>query len=146
MMQYELQLFEQDCARLQQHAEFCLPDEAVALLFGVIIENNVFVNRVELMENESKANRTTFSVNPESEYQLLVEAEEIGESLVGIYHSHPAPPEPSATDLRNMRLNPVVWLIASKQTGEWITKAHILEDGSPNEIPIKYRKPIDSDL
>ena len=146
MMQYELQLFEQDCARLQQHAEICLPDESVALLFGVIIENNVFVNRVELMENESKVNRTTFSVNPESEYQLLVGAEEVGESLVGIYHSHPAPPEPSTTDLRNMRLNPVVWLIASKQTGEWITKAYILEDENANEIPIKYRNSSDSTL
>ncbi len=146
MMQYELQLFEQDYARLQQHAETCLPDEAVALLFGVIIENNVFVNRVELIDNESKTNRTTFSVNPESEYQLLVEAEELGESLVGIYHSHPAPPEPSTTDLRNMRLNPVAWLIASKQTGEWITKVYILEDENANEIPIKYRNSSDSTL
>jgi len=145
-MQHELYLFEQDFTRLQQHAETWFPSEAAALLFGVISGNSVHVNRVEPMENESKTNRTTFSVNPESEYQLLIEAEERGESLVGIYHSHPAPPEPSKTDLRNMRLNPVVWLIASKLTGNWITKAYILEDGNANEIPIKYRNLIDSDL
>ncbi len=146
MMHYELHITEQDFVRLQQHAETTFPGEAVALLFGILSENIVSANRVELMENESKTSQTTFSVNPESEYQLLIEAEERGESLVGIYHSHPAPPEPSKKDLRNMRLNPVIWLISSKLTGGWITKAYILKDEIANEIPIKYRKSIDSDL
>jgi [CysO sulfur-carrier protein]-S-L-cysteine hydrolase len=146
MMQYELHLFEHDFARLQQHAETCLPSEAVALLFGVILENKVHVNRVETMENESQTSQTAFSVNPESEYQLLIEADEQGESLVGIYHSHPAPPEPSKTDLKNMRVNPVVWLIASKLSGKWITRAFVLDDEHANEIPIKYRNSIDSNL
>ncbi|MBE0527011.1 MAG: M67 family metallopeptidase [Candidatus Thorarchaeota archaeon] len=145
-MQYELHLFEQDFTRLQQHAEICFPGEAVALLFGVISEKIVHVNRVEPMQNESKTNLTNFSVNPESEYQLLIEAEERGESLVGIYHSHPAPAEPSKSDLRNMSLNPVVWLIASKLTGNWIVKAYILVHEKADEIPIKYRNTIDSNL
>ncbi|MFW9843418.1 MAG: M67 family metallopeptidase [Candidatus Thorarchaeota archaeon] len=144
-MHYELHVFEQDLAQLQQHAEVSLPSEAVALLFGVISENKVYVNRIELMENESSANRTTFSVDPETEYQLLIEAEERGESLVGIYHSHPAPPEPSKTDLKNMRLNPVVWLIASKLTGNWIAKAYVLESEDAIEIPMKHRNSIVSD-
>ena len=146
MMHYELHITEQDFVRLQQHAETTFPGEAVALLFGILSENIVSANRIELMENESKTSQTAFSINPESESQLLIEAEERGESLVGIYHSHPAPPEPSKTDLRNMRLNPVIWLIASKLTGGWITKAYILKDEIANEIPIKYRKSIDSDL
>lgn len=145
-MHYELHIFEQDFVRLQQHAETNLLSEAVALLFGIVSEDIVWVNRVELMENESKESRTAFSVNPENEYKLLIEAEEQGESLVGIYHSHPAPPEPSTTDLRNMRLNPVIWLIASKLTGSWITKAYILKDGNANEVSIKYRNSIASDL
>lgn len=145
-MRYELHIFEQDFVRLQQHAETNLPGEAVAFLFGIISENIMCVNRVELMENESKASRTAFSVNPENEYKLLIEAEAQGESLAGIYHSHPAPPKPSTTDLRNMRLNPVVWLIASKFTGSWITKAYLLEDGNTNEISIKYRNSTDLDL
>jgi len=145
-MQYELYLFEHDLIRLQEHAETCFPNEAVALLFGMISEKTVYVNRLELLENESKTSLTAFSVNPESEYQLLIEAEERGESLVGIYHSHNAPPEPSKTDLRNMRLNPVVWLIASKLTEDWITKAYILEHENADEISVKYRNSIDADL
>ncbi|MGY5859112.1 MAG: M67 family metallopeptidase [Candidatus Thorarchaeota archaeon] len=135
-MHYEIHISKQDFTRLHEHAETSLPREAVALLFGVISENVVSVNRVELMENESKTDHTAFSVDPEIEYQLLIEAEEQGESLVGIYHSHPAPPAPSETDLRNMRLNPVIWLISSKLTGDWITKAYILEGENANEVSI----------
>ena len=138
-MHYDIHISEQDLIRLHEHAETSLPREAVALLFGIISGHIVYANRVELMDNESKTDRTAFSVNPELEYQLLVEAEEQGEDLVGIYHSHPAPPEPSKTDLRNMRLNPVIWLISSKLTGDWITKAYILSNENANEVPIKYQ-------
>lgn len=137
MMHYEIHISQHDLMLLHKHAESNLPQEAVALIFGTIAENIVHANRVELMENESKTNRTAFSVNPEIEYQLLIEADEQGESLVGIYHSHPAPPAPSKTDLRNMRLNQVVWLISSKLTGDWITKAYILLGDNVDEVSIK---------
>ena len=140
-MHYEIHISQHDLLRLHKYAETNLPREAVALIFGTISENIVRANRVELMENESKADRTSFSVNPEREYELLVEAEKQGESLVGIYHSHPAPPAPSATDLRNMRLNPVVWLISSKLTGDWVTKAYILIEDQANEVTIKNLSP-----
>jgi len=146
MMHYEIHISQQNHTRLHKHAETNLPREAVALLFGVMSEYIVRVNRVELMENESKTDRIAFSVNPEIEYQLLIEAEEQGESLVGIYHSHPAPPAPSQTDLRNMRLNPVIWLISSKLTGDWITKAYILVGENVNEVSIKNRNSNVSDF
>ena len=92
---------------------------------------------MELVENESKTGHTAFSVNPEIEYELLIEAEEQGEDLVGIYHSHPAPPVPSETDLRNMRLNPVIWLISSKLTGDWITNAYVLVGDNVDKVSIK---------
>ncbi len=137
-MHYEFHISEQDLILLHQYAETNLPCEAVALLFGTITKNIVKVNRTELVENDSKNQATSFSINPEIEYQLLIEAEELGESLVGIYHSHPAPPKPSKTDLKNMRLNPVIWLISSKATGEWISKAFILEGEVVSEVSIKY--------
>lgn len=137
MMHYEIHISQQDFTQLHEHAESNLPREAVALLFGVISDNIVHANRVELVENESKASHTAFSVNPEIEYQLLIEAEEQGEDLVGIYHSHPTPPVPSETDLRNMRLNPVIWLISSKLTGNWITNAYVLVGDNVNKVSIK---------
>lgn len=137
MMHYEIHISQQNLNQLTKHAEANLSREAVALLFGVISEYIVHANRVELVENESKTTHTAFSVNPETEYQLLIEAEEQGESLVGIYHSHSAPPAPSETDFRNMHLNPVIWLISSKLSGAWITKAYMLVEENVNEIPIK---------
>ena len=144
MMQYELQISGNDLIRLQDHAERILPDEAVALLFGTISGISVHVTRVELIGNTSPNARTSFSVSPEVEYGLLVEAEKRGESLIGIFHSHPAPPRPSQSDLRNMRFNPVVWLVASKLTGSWIVKGYVLEENSAVKVVMHVVKSRDS--
>jgi proteasome lid subunit RPN8/RPN11 len=112
----------------------CLPAEAVALLFGTISGVSVYANHVELMKNTSTSSLTSFSVDPEAEYILLLEAEKRGESLIGIFHSHPAPPRPSLTDMKNMRLNPVIWLVASKLTGSWIAKGYVLDGEDVTEV------------
>lgn len=144
MMQYELRISKNGLIRLQNHAESMLPDEAVALLFGTLSGNYAYATQVELVENISATTLTSFSVDPETEYDLLVEAEKRGEFLVGIFHSHPAPPQPSVRDLRNMQLNPVVWLIASKLTGRWIVKGYVLEENDAAEVLIHVLEPGDS--
>jgi proteasome lid subunit RPN8/RPN11 len=131
-----MHLRNRDLSLLHTHAENCLPLESVALLFGVIEEHLVVVTRIECVRNESDKAATSFYVNPEEEYQLLIEAEARGEELVGIFHSHPAVPIPSSSDLDNMRLNPVVWLIASKASGAWSSKGFVLDDADAVEIPI----------
>ena len=125
-MQTALRLQKAALEQLHDHAEKALPLEAVALLFGHVKDTEVLVTRLEFLENVA-ASTTSFAVDPEREYHLLMEAEERGEEMVGIFHSHPAPPKPSSRDLRNMRLNPVVWAIASKSTGAWETSAFLLE-------------------
>jgi proteasome lid subunit RPN8/RPN11 len=136
MKQYRLHISSEDILQLKRHAEEMFPSEAVALLFGTTSGTAVSATRIELMENISSAELTSFSVDPESEYTLLMDAEKRGESLIGIFHSHPAPPKPSATDLRNMRLNPVVWLVASKLSGDWIIKGYLLDNGETLEVSI----------
>jgi proteasome lid subunit RPN8/RPN11 len=134
-VQLILRLSEDDLNRLHAHAEQSLPLEAAALLFGCVKDNYVVVSHIELVPNTAKS-RTSFSVDPETEYKLLVEAEERGEDLVGIFHSHPAPPRPSSSDLRNMRLNPVVWVISSKLTGNWTSRAFILDEDDLKEVSL----------
>jgi len=124
---YYLVLNKYHLKKLYSHAENCKPKEAVALLFGIVENSNIVVKNVALVENSANS-RTTFSVEPTLQYKLLVEAEDRGESLVCIFHSHPAPPRPSSTDLKNMELNPVVWLIASKESGDWKSQAFVLSD------------------
>lgn len=135
-MQYDLHLSIMDLDALHNHAESNLPLEAAALLFGRVSESSVTVNRIELVYNEASSSTTSFMVNPEEQYRLLVEAEEQGEELVGIFHSHPAPPFPSNRDQQNMKLNPVVWLIASKDSGNWVSKAFLMEDDQVKEVDL----------
>lgn len=129
---------EDSILQLEEHAEQQLPREAVALLFGITSGTDVYVKHIELMENESPQNQTSFSVNPEDQYALLMEADTRGESMVGIFHSHPAPPRPSQSDISNMKLNPVIWIIASKTTGEWVMRAYYLEAEAPITISMEY--------
>ena len=133
-MQYTLHLTTENLQMLHEHAEESLPNEASALLFGNVSESSVAIKHIELAKNESESSMTSFSVNPEEQYHLLVEAEERHEELVCIFHSHPAPPYPSATDKRNMKLNPVVWLIASNESGTWESRAYLLNDDMVEEV------------
>ncbi|MFX1560031.1 MAG: M67 family metallopeptidase [Promethearchaeota archaeon] len=137
-MQYSLHLSLSDLDVLHKHAETSLPSEAAALLFGHVSNSLVVVNRIELVHNEATSSKTSFMVNPEEQYRLFVEAEERGEELVGIFHSHPAPPYPSTRDQQNMELNTVVWLIASKESGKWASKAFLMENHQIQEVDIHF--------
>ena len=132
---YRLCLLESDLGVLHLLAERVLPLESVALLFGNVEHADVIVKRIELVENSSKLT-TRFSVDPVVQYQLLIDAEKRGEDMVGIYNSHPTLAKPSSIDKKNMRLNPVVWLIASKNSSVWESKAFILDGDKIIEISI----------
>lgn len=121
--------------RLFRHAQSCLPLESAALLFGRLERNIVTVTRVELVDNALKSS-VAFEIDPMVEYQLLQDAEARGEDMVGIFHSHPAPPMPSERDLHNMNLNPVVWVIASRTTGRWKTRAFVPDGTKVVEVSL----------
>ena len=135
-MQYSLHLSIDKLLLLHEHADTNLPNEAAALIFGNVSEYSIHATQIELVLNESSSTVTSFKVNPEEQYRLLIEAEERDEELVCIFHSHPAPPYPSKTDRRNMRLNPVVWLIASKDSGAWESRAYILLNDEVEEVQL----------
>ncbi len=136
MKQTKLRICGKDIQQLLLYAEADLPLESVALLFGRYEQSTCVVTGVEQVQNVSDSGRTSFMVNPEEQWKLMLNAESRDEHLVAIFHSHPALPQPSSRDIRNMQLNPVIWLIASKSTGEWVYRAFILANGSPMEIPI----------
>ena len=135
-MQYKLHLSFKDLVILHDHAESSLPMEAAALIFGQMTHQSILANHIRLVDNDSLSGTTSFMVDPEEQYQLLIEAENLGEELVCIFHSHPAPPFPSRRDQKNMRLNPVAWLIASKESGTWVSKAFMMEDDQIQEIDL----------
>lgn len=134
-MDYRLRLSGNELRNLYDHAERSLPLESVALLFGQVSDKYIIVSRIEIVENSSKSH-TEFSVDPVVQYELYLKAEGYGDELVCIFHSHPTSAKPSSMDIKNMKLNPVVWLIASKISGHWDSKAFILQDGQVHEITV----------
>jgi [CysO sulfur-carrier protein]-S-L-cysteine hydrolase len=110
-------------------AKDALPDEACAFLLG----KNDTVVKILPTRNLDKS-PVTFSIDPGEVLYAYNIAESKGLQVVAIFHSHPAKPSPSSTDIKFMEINPVVWLIYS--TTEWRLKAYVYDD-DVKEVTIK---------
>ncbi|MBI5133390.1 MAG: M67 family metallopeptidase [Thaumarchaeota archaeon] len=102
---------------LKRFAIDSLPLESCALLAGSIDGDDVIVSRIIFTKNYDRS-RTTFSIEPTELLESYKEAENHGFDIVGVFHSHPAPAKPSATDTKYMEINPVPWLIMSTTDNE----------------------------
>lgn len=91
------------------------------------------VTEAFLTQNIEKS-RASFTISPEELFSAYKRAEMKGEEVVGIFHSHPAPPFPSSIDVHYMELNPVVWLIMSMPSRE--LGAYHLVNGAAENIGI----------
>jgi proteasome lid subunit RPN8/RPN11 len=76
----------------------------------------------------------TFSIESTELVDAYNLAESKGLQVIAIFHSHPAQPSPSSTDIKFMEINPVVWLIYS--TTEWQLKAYVYDE-YVKEVTIK---------
>ncbi len=114
-----------------------LPNESCALLLG----NNTNENEIKVIDTlsmkNSDASPTTFRIDSQELINGYLTAENMNLNVVGIFHSHPAPPIPSSTDKIFMEINPVVWLIYSTLTNE--SRAYIF-DQKVREIRLRVIK------
>jgi len=89
------------------------PEEACGLLFGDLKREEAVVKKITALHNTLRS-PTDFQIDPEEFLRALVEAEKEDMHHIGFFHSHPASPTPSATDIRYVRLWPEsIWLIIS---------------------------------
>jgi proteasome lid subunit RPN8/RPN11 len=117
--------------QLTRLAEDALPNESCAFLLGV----NDKVVKILPMRNLDES-PVTFSIEPTELLQAYDLAESKGMQVIAIFHSHPAKPSPSNTDIKFMQINPVVWVIYS--TTESQLKAFVYDDKDiVREIAIK---------
>ena len=110
-------------------AKDVLPNESCGLLLG---ENDA-VAEILPMRNVDES-PLTFSIESTELVDAYNLAERKGLQVIAIFHSHPAQPSPSSTDIKFMEINPVVWLIYS--TTEWRLKAYVYDE-YVKEVTIK---------
>jgi proteasome lid subunit RPN8/RPN11 len=101
------------------------PEEACGLLVGRYEDTTVQATDVMPVRNQSMST-VRFSIDPIMMYKALKKSEEKGETIIGVYHSHPAGPEPSHVDVSYMEGTSYVWVIVEKCEG---IRAFIFEDG-----------------
>ncbi|MEM3715244.1 MAG: M67 family metallopeptidase [Thermoprotei archaeon] len=63
--------------------------------------------------------KVSFKIKPNDTYNAIKQAESEKLEIIGIYHTHPAPPEPSSKDHEGMKAWPGIWLIIDSRTGRF---------------------------
>jgi proteasome lid subunit RPN8/RPN11 len=117
--------------RLTRLAKDALPNESCAFLLGVKDK----VVKILPMRNIDES-PVTFSIEPAELLKAYAHAESERMQVIAIFHSHPAKPSPSSTDIKFMEINPVVWVIYSTTEGQ--LKAFVYDDKDiVREVAIK---------
>lgn len=113
-----LELKKEHIGRIREKTLKSLPIETCAVMIGRFREkigkakeNRAIVKDVIFLKN-TVSSAVRFAVDPDELYRTYLKAEEQAMDVVGIFHSHPAPPYPSDIDEFYMKVNPVPWLIA----------------------------------
>jgi len=138
-----LELTKEQLDLLRREARKSQPIEACALLFGKIIKGKATVTRIITAPNILKST-VRFEIDPKIVYAAFEQADREGLEFIGLFHSHPAPPSPSAIDLKYMQLwGDAIWLILSSIDGSM--SAFQMVNREIREIPIKTQPPIKTD-
>ena len=90
------------------------PFEGCAFILGYIKKDTLKISDIIPTENMDRST-VTFQINPKKVFETYERADRENKA-VGVFHSHPAPPQPSSVDIQYMEVNPVVWLIMSSTT------------------------------
>lgn len=93
--------------------------ERVFFGVGKSVGDTFFIVEIFECPNVADNPRVEFIAEPLCEYRVFRYAEEKGLEMVAVIHSHPAPPKPSASDLKGMRLWSIPWLIVDSLSGSY---------------------------
>ncbi len=124
---------------MHSHAISTYPEECCGLMFGSLSNNGEKkVVRVLGMKNafEPRERHHRYTIDPKEFLNAEKEADEKGEEIVGIYHSHPnAAPRPSEFDREHAwpSLSYVVIEVRNRKPLE--TKSWVLKDDRSKFLP-----------
>lgn len=115
-----LQLPADQATELAALAEAAWPDEACALLIGVVAGDRACVDEIIPARNVAATPRRAFELDPAVHIAALRSLRETGGNrrILGHWHSHPdGPAEPSATDAAMAFDATLLWAISAIAAG-----------------------------
>jgi proteasome lid subunit RPN8/RPN11 len=133
-----LRLSEEQYRRIVAHCYDGLPFEACGLLAGSVLggEPTGLVTEVYPAKN-SEASARTYTVDSRDLIRAIRDAENRGEELVGVWHSHThTDPYPSETDVRQAFEPGWVYVLVSLRDGAPQLRAYRIRDGQIAEVPV----------
>jgi proteasome lid subunit RPN8/RPN11 len=106
---------------------------------GLIAAKNDRPVRAIPIGNVSDQPQRLFAMDPASQIDAMRRMREQGETLFGIYHSHPhSPAEPTVTDLQEAGYPEALYLIVSLNTrGVLEMRGYRLLDGKASEVQLE---------
>lgn len=117
---------------LVEHARAEAPNECCGLIGGVDGEA-----RTVYRARNSEASPLRYNLDPQDQFRIMTEMEEVGEELAAIYHSHTASPAyPSQTDINLAAYPDALYLIVSLADGEKPLRGFHINDGQVSEAEL----------
>jgi proteasome lid subunit RPN8/RPN11 len=116
-----------------------LPNEACGVLIGPMLEGQATgaVSEARPCAN-ADASARTYTVAPKDMLRAMRAAEERGEEIVGVWHSHThTDPYPSPTDVRQAADPAWLYVIVSLKHGAPSLRAFSIVDGDIAELPVE---------
>ncbi len=125
-------------AQIVDQARAARPEEACGLLAG----RDGRVERVYPLPNTERS-PVRYLAEPQAQVDAVLDIEERGDEIVGIYHSHPdAPAYPSATDVAMAAYPDAIYLIVSLVDGNSpVLGAFSIKAGAVEEVDIAIESP-----
>lgn len=113
---------------MRGHVSSEYPLEACGLIGGLGARSKIVIPVSNVAASDVR-----FRMDPEEQIKAMLQIEQAGLSLIGIYHSHPAGPSgPSATDYREAAYPEAAYLVWFREGDHWSCEAYDLI-GNPGE-------------
>jgi len=109
--------------------------EVCSILIGLVQDDSYIVKECVNARNTDMS-PVSFKADPKDLAKVVSKLIEENYDIVGVFHSHPAPPIPSARDIEGMRLWPqTVWIIYSTTTHSLDT--YIFRNGEVYRVELR---------
>lgn len=123
-------------ARIINHAELCLPEEACGLMGGPPGSARMLVTVTNRLHSPVR-----FLMEPQEQLEAMLAFESHGWDVTAIFHSHPRGPEgPSATDIAEFYYPGALSVILSPAATDWQARGFLIENGQVTAVSLIWEE------